>query len=125
VIHPRVGRLRAIRSPWGLTLQALAGRSVSGLTGDARKGVGPPALDHAADQEGRMPYLRHTGAPQLSPDTVELLARVAGLTLPPEDVEPLAASLADQLASIALLDRLDLANVNPIVDFDPRWHDDD
>ena len=70
-----------------------------------------------------MPYLRHTEAQPLTPHTVELLARLVGLTIPPDDVAPLARALADQLASIALLDRLDLAQVDPVLDFDPRWHD--
>jgi hypothetical protein len=68
-----------------------------------------------------MPYLRRTEAQPLTPDTVESLARLVGLTIPPEDVAPLARALTDQLASIDLLDRLDLAGVDPVLDFDPRW----
>lgn len=70
-----------------------------------------------------MPYLRRTEAQPLNSDTVELLARLVGLTIPPDDAAPLARALTDQLASIALLDRLDLAQVDPVLDFDPRWHD--
>ena len=70
-----------------------------------------------------MPYLRRTEARRVEPEMVEMLGRLVGLTIPPEDVAPLAAALSDQLASIAFLDQLDLAGVDPVVDFDPRWHD--
>ena len=70
-----------------------------------------------------MPYLRRTGAQQVSPETLEILGRLVGLSIPPEDVVPLTAALSDQLASIDLLGRLDLTNVDPILKFDPRWHD--
>ena len=72
-----------------------------------------------------MPYIRHSAAIQISPDTVETLGRIAGLTLPPEDLGPLAEAFADHLASIALLDDLDLTGVDPVLDFDPRWHERD
>ncbi|HVA91016.1 MAG TPA: hypothetical protein VNL71_14375 [Chloroflexota bacterium] len=68
-----------------------------------------------------MAYIRDTNALRISPDTVVALAQAVGLSLPPEDVAPLAAALSDQLASIALLDQLDLTNVNPVLEFDPRW----
>ncbi len=68
-----------------------------------------------------MAYIHPTDTARISPDTVVLMAQAAGLTLPPEDVAPLAAALSDQLVSIALLDHLDLTNVNPILEFDPRW----
>jgi len=71
-----------------------------------------------------MAYIRPTNAPRMSSDTVVLLAQAVGLTLPPEDVAPLAIALSDQLASMALLDQLDLTNVQPILDFDPRWRED-
>ena len=70
-----------------------------------------------------MPYLRRSEAQPLTPHTVELLARLVGLTIPPDDAAPLARALTDQLASVALLERLDLAQVDPVLDFDPRWHD--
>ena len=70
-----------------------------------------------------MPYMRHSEAQQISPDELQMLARLVGLTIPPEDIEPLGRALADQLASIALLERLDLAGVDPVLTFDPRWGD--
>ncbi|MGH2347385.1 MAG: hypothetical protein ACRDG4_19330 [Chloroflexota bacterium] len=72
-----------------------------------------------------MAYIRQSNAPPISAETVETLSRLVGLTLPAEDVAPLAAALTDQLASIALLDRLNLEGVDPIEAFDPRWDDEE
>ena len=68
-----------------------------------------------------MPYIRSSGAKQLSPEAIQTLADIAGLSIPTEDLEPLAESLTSQLASMALLDRLDLEHVHPAMQFDPRW----
>jgi Asp-tRNA(Asn)/Glu-tRNA(Gln) amidotransferase C subunit len=71
-----------------------------------------------------MSYIRHSAeAAPISPETVSMLAQLVGLTVPPEDLDPLAAALRDQLASIEILDELDLTDVNPTVELDPRWHD--
>lgn len=72
-----------------------------------------------------MAYIRQSNAPPISVETVETLSRLVGLSLPAEDVAPLAAALTDQLASIALLDRLNLEGVDPIEAFDPRWDDEE
>ena len=71
-----------------------------------------------------MAYVRRTGAEKLSPETVLLLGRLAGLDLPREDLEQLAEELSSQLAAIDSLDRLDLAGVSAACEFDPRWPDD-
>jgi hypothetical protein len=52
---------------------------------------------------------------------VKTLADAAGLSIPDEDLEPLAESLTSQLASITRLDQLDLTHVHPALQFDPRW----
>jgi Asp-tRNA(Asn)/Glu-tRNA(Gln) amidotransferase C subunit len=70
-----------------------------------------------------MAYIQPSGVAPLSTEQVEALARLAGVQVPPEDLMPLAAALANQIASIARLDQLDLARVNPILEFDPRWPD--
>jgi hypothetical protein len=49
------------------------------------------------------------------------LGGLAGLDIPDEDLGTLAEELKNQLASMAVLDRLDLAGVDPILEFDPRW----
>jgi Asp-tRNA(Asn)/Glu-tRNA(Gln) amidotransferase C subunit len=71
-----------------------------------------------------MAYVRRNGAEKLSPETVLLLGRLAGLELPREDLEKLAEDLSSQLAAIDSLDRLDLAGVSTGCEFDPRWTDD-
>jgi Asp-tRNA(Asn)/Glu-tRNA(Gln) amidotransferase C subunit len=70
-----------------------------------------------------MPYIRRSGADRLSTETVELLARAVGLSVPEEDREELAEALTDQLASLAAIERLDLSNVDPVLQLDPRWPD--
>jgi hypothetical protein len=68
-----------------------------------------------------MPYVRPTAAQALSPRTVKMMAQAVGVPVPPEDLAPLATMLADQLASIAALEQLDLTHADPIPPFDPRW----
>jgi hypothetical protein len=68
-------------------------------------------------------YLSAGGGHELSSETLELLAQLAGMPLPPEDIALLAGALRNQLASIELIDRLDLADVQPALRFDPRWDD--
>lgn len=70
-----------------------------------------------------MPYIRPSGAAPISPDVVQTLAHLAGLSIPADDLAAVASALTDQLASIGALNQLDLANVNPAGAYDPRWHD--
>jgi hypothetical protein len=50
---------------------------------------------------------------------VERLAALVGLRLPPEDVEPLARSLAAHAELVAPLLRRDLSDVEPVLRFRP------
>lgn len=68
-----------------------------------------------------MAYIQPSGVAPLSTEQVQELARLAGLQVPDEDLAPLAIALANQIASMAQLDQLDLAQVSPILEFDPRW----
>jgi Asp-tRNA(Asn)/Glu-tRNA(Gln) amidotransferase C subunit len=68
-----------------------------------------------------MSYLTPRAGGPVSRDVLLTLARVAGITLVPEDLAQLATALADQLGSIEILDEVDLEEFNPIVEFDPRW----
>lgn len=54
-------------------------------------------------------------------NTVRMLADVAGIKLPEEDVQPLVGALRNHLKGMEALDRLDLEEFDPIVTFDPRW----
>jgi len=65
--------------------------------------------------------VRSAGANELTSETLQALARLAGFTISPSNMTSLSAALRDQLASIELLDRLDLTDVNPSLEFDPRW----
>lgn len=69
-----------------------------------------------------MSYLKpSTGSMAIEPATITLLGQLAGLSIPSEDIEPLATALQNQLASIELLEEMELADVNPGYKFDPRW----
>ena len=59
----------------------------------------------------------------LSVDDLQVVAAMLGLAIPDEDVEALAAMVADQLAVIDRLEQLDLTDINPLLEFDPRWRD--
>jgi len=54
-------------------------------------------------------------------NTVRMLAEVAGIKLPEEDVQPLVGALRNHLKGMEALDCLDLEEFDPIVTFDPRW----
>jgi hypothetical protein len=60
-------------------------------------------------------------AGEVTPEVVDVLAGVAGISVPEEDLELLSAVLANQLAGVRRLEELDLGDVEPIVSFDPRW----
>ena len=70
-----------------------------------------------------MSYLTPRSSEPLSFDLLFALAEACHISIPAEDLAPVAASLADQLAAIDVLDQVDLGDVNPCVEFDPRWHD--
>jgi hypothetical protein len=60
-------------------------------------------------------------ARELDWQLVEAVAAVAELGVPPEDRDLLVAVLDNQLAGSRSLLELDVAEVEPIVSFDPRW----
>jgi hypothetical protein len=66
-------------------------------------------------------YVKSTSAEDIDPATIEALARLLGFTLPPMETTVLAVSVRDQLASILPLEDLDLTDIMPALDFDPRW----
>jgi len=70
-----------------------------------------------------MSYVQPGEAEAITPESIQWLAQLIGLPLAAEDVAPLAAAVAGQLASISALDRLDLTDIHPSLQFDPRWHD--
>jgi Asp-tRNA(Asn)/Glu-tRNA(Gln) amidotransferase C subunit len=58
---------------------------------------------------------------EIDAEVVRTLARVAGISLPEEDVEPLVGALRNHLAGMKALEELDIDEADPIVTFDPRW----
>ena len=68
-----------------------------------------------------MGYVKSTSAEAIEPATIEAMARLLGLAVPPAEITTLAASVRDQLASIASLEELDLTDIMPTLEFDPRW----
>ena len=59
----------------------------------------------------------------IATDQLLVVAALFGLHIPAEDRDALAGSLGDQLRSIERLEALDLTDINPVLEFDPRWHD--
>jgi hypothetical protein len=70
-----------------------------------------------------MAYLQSSDGEEIPQDLILEMATLVGLPIPEGDLEPLAAALRDQLASMRLIEELDLSGVAPVVRFDPRWHD--
>jgi hypothetical protein len=58
---------------------------------------------------------------QVDEDAVRAMARIAGITIPEDDLPALAAKLRAHLADIQTLERLDLEAYESVVRFDPRW----
>jgi hypothetical protein len=71
-----------------------------------------------------MSYFRpRAGASPVGPETIEVLAQLTGLPIAAEDIPPLVTALGDQLAAFETLEAVDLTDVNPALEFDPRWQD--
>jgi hypothetical protein len=66
-------------------------------------------------------YVKSTSGEEIAPATIEAMARLLGLAIPPDEIAALAASVRDQLASIASFEQLDLTDIAPALEFDPRW----
>lgn len=58
-----------------------------------------------------------------SVDQVIAAAELLGIAVTDDDLAWLADALAEQRAVEAVLDDLVLDDVDPLVTFDPRWHD--
>ena len=56
-------------------------------------------------------------------DQVAAAAELLGITVSRDDLAWLADAQAEQRAVEAVLDDLVLGEVDPLVTFDPRWHD--
>jgi hypothetical protein len=68
-----------------------------------------------------MGYVKPTSAEDIEPETLAALVRLAGFAVRPVDAEALAAAVRDQLASVQSLAEIDLTDIAPALEFDPRW----
>lgn len=68
-----------------------------------------------------MGYVKPTSAQDIEPEMMATLARLLGIRVSPEDAAALAANVRDQLASVQSLDELDVTDIAPTLEFDPRW----
>ena len=68
-----------------------------------------------------MGYVKPTSAEDIEPETLAALVRLAGFAVSPADAEALAAAVRDQLASVQSLAEIDLTDIAPALEFDPRW----
>ncbi|MFN8591937.1 MAG: hypothetical protein U0031_10810 [Thermomicrobiales bacterium] len=72
-----------------------------------------------------MAYVKSGAASDIPIETVAAMAQLVGLAIPPEDIGGLANAIRDQFESIVPLESLDLTDVMPAIEFDPRWRNDD
>jgi hypothetical protein len=68
-----------------------------------------------------MGYVKAASGEEIGAPTLEAMARLLGIAVPPEETAPLAAAVRDQLVSIESLEDLDLTDIMPALEFDPRW----
>lgn len=61
------------------------------------------------------------GVERLDPDVIRVLANVAGIEVPEEDIVPLAAAFQQHLASIDALPTMDITDVEPPLVFRVMW----
>jgi hypothetical protein len=59
--------------------------------------------------------------PEVGPELIRMLAAVADLEIPDEDVGLISDYLANVLSDAAALRALPYGDVEPIVTMDPRW----
>lgn len=68
-----------------------------------------------------MGYVKFSDAAEIDPAIIEALAVLLGLDVPEVEAPALGDAVRGQLASVRSLDELDLTDIMPAVEFDPRW----
>jgi hypothetical protein len=68
-----------------------------------------------------MGYVKFSDAAAIDPAVIETLAVLLGLAVPAEETLPLADAVSGQIASVQSLENLDLTDIMPALEFDPRW----
>lgn len=68
-----------------------------------------------------MGYVKFSDAAEIDPAVIEALAVLLGLAVPEGEAPVLGDAVRGQLASVQSLEDLDLTDIMPAVEFDPRW----
>jgi hypothetical protein len=68
-----------------------------------------------------MGYVKFSDAAPIDPAIIETLAVFLGLAVPAEETLLLADAVSGQIASVQSLENLDLTDIMPALEFDPRW----
>lgn len=68
-----------------------------------------------------MGYVKFSDAAEIDPAIIEALAVLLGLDVPEVEAPALGDAVRGQLSSVRSLDELDLTDIMPAVEFDPRW----
>lgn len=68
-----------------------------------------------------MGYVKFSDAEAIDPQVIEALAVLLGLAVPETEVEALGDAVRGQLASVQSLEMVDLTDIMPAIEFDPRW----
>jgi hypothetical protein len=68
-----------------------------------------------------MGYVKFSDAAEIDPAIVEALAVLLGLAVPDTEIPVLSDAVRAQLASVRSLEELDLTDIMPALEFDPRW----
>jgi hypothetical protein len=58
---------------------------------------------------------------EVDDNVIRTLARVAGIDVPEEDIEPLIGAYRNHLAGMKVLDQLELDEHDPLPTFDATW----
>ena len=68
-----------------------------------------------------MGYVKFSDAEQIDPAVIEALAVLLGLAVPEAEVPALGDAVRGQMASVQSLELVDLTDIMPAIEFDPRW----
>jgi hypothetical protein len=68
-----------------------------------------------------MGYVKFSDAEQIDPAVIEALAVLLGLAVPETEVPALGDAVRGQMASVQSLELVDLTDIMPAIEFDPRW----
>jgi len=68
-----------------------------------------------------MSYVKFSDTAEIDPAIVEALAILLGLAVSGAETPMLSEAVRGQLASVQSLESLELSDIMPALEFDPRW----